>query len=222
MEGNSLASKDIKGSEVYSKLFLKFYDFYVLSFACGLIWKCPKWLICSLYNQYLSDEHLEIGVGTGYFLDKCVFPSVTPNVTLVDLNQNCLDATATRLQRYQPETYVADIFKELQIPADKKFDSVGMNYLLHCLPGTMDDKAKVFANIKPYLNPGAVVFGATVLGKNINMNFLVNKYLGFCNKVGAFTNSEDDMAGLERILKNNFREVFLLRAGCAAIFVAKM
>ena len=49
--------------------------------------------IQALYQEHISLNHLEVGVGTGYFLQHCRFKG-TPRIALMDLNQNCLDMTA--------------------------------------------------------------------------------------------------------------------------------
>lgn len=209
------------GARIYNKFFLRVYDVYVLSFAGKLIWKCPKSTILSLYNQYVSDQHLEVGVGTGYFLDKCQFPSPQPKISLVDLNPNCLISASYRIRRYQPSIHQADICEKLQLSDEDRFDSVGMNYLLHCLPGDMEAKAKAFINLKPYLNPGAIVFGATVLNQDSASSSFVKKYLKFCNNQGVFSNNLDDKPSLESMLQKHFSEVTVEQVGCAAVFIAK-
>lgn len=209
------------GARIYNKFFLLVYDIYVLNFAGGLIWKCPKNYILSLYNQFVSAKHLEIGVGTGYFLQKCQFPTTKPDITLVDLNPNCLNSASQRIKKYEPRVYQTDICSELKLPEGTRFDSVGMNYLLHCLPGDMEQKSQPFINIKPYLNPGAVIFGATVLGDNAASTPFVKRYLKFCNKQGVFTNLSDTAQNLETMLKKHFNEVSVQQVGCAGIFVIK-
>ena len=141
---------------IYSHLALSFYDFYVLLFSNYLVWKCPTSLIKEFYNKNVSSNHLDIGVGTGYFLDKCKFPTTKPNITLMDLNPNCLESAAKRIARYQPQTCVADIFKRLPL-TNERFDSVGLNYLFHCLPGNFLKKASIFKNID-FFQPSATVF----------------------------------------------------------------
>src|SRR3989344_5472164 len=116
--------ENTKGSEVYNKFFLRIYDFYVLSFAGRFIWKCPKSLILALYNRYVSNHHLEIGVGTGYFLDKCRFPCDKPNITLMDLNSNCLSMASNRIKRYEPAIYQGDVYQPISLMPPRSFDSI--------------------------------------------------------------------------------------------------
>jgi ubiquinone/menaquinone biosynthesis C-methylase UbiE len=90
------------GVAVYSRPLLSVYDLSVLGFSNTFVWKCPSRLILDFYNEHISGNHLDVGVGTGYFLDKCRFPSSNPTVVLVDLNANSLQVTAQRLARYNP------------------------------------------------------------------------------------------------------------------------
>ncbi len=46
----------------------------------------------------------------------------------------------------------------------KKFGSISMFYLLHCLPGPPERKMAVFEHVREVLAPGGVVYGASILG----------------------------------------------------------
>jgi SAM-dependent methyltransferase len=207
------------GSRVYTKSTLSIYDISVLWFSNLFVWKCPTPLILDFYNRYISDNHLDVGVGTGYFLDKCRFPSATPQVTLVDLNASSLQKAAERIGRYRPTVHLADILQPL--PITSTFDSIGLSYLLHCLPGTMLSKEKVFQNLKPVLNSGGVIFGTTILGKDAPHGFLAKRFLKIYNRSKIFTNTEDSYADLETILARNFQEHSLHTVGCVAFFVGQ-
>lgn len=206
-----------EAAEVYSHFLLTIYDAFVLSFVCPLIWRCPKAKILSIYNRYVANSHLDIGVGTGYFLDNCQFPTPSPKITLLDLSENCLNRTAHRIRRYQPSITMADVLEPLTL-SNIKFDSVALNYVLHCLPGSIQHKARVFENIKPFLNPGAVVFGATVLGKNIQLGSIPRRLMSLYNKKGIFNNLEDDADSLTSILEQYFSNVTIEMVGSVAIF----
>jgi ubiquinone/menaquinone biosynthesis C-methylase UbiE len=204
---------------VYNQLFLHLYDFYVLGFSNTFAWHCPTRSIRELYNKNLSNQHLDVGVGTGYFLDKCQFPNPEPKITLVDLNPNSLEVAAKRIARYKPQTYLADIFKPLPL-ADARFDSVGLNYLFHCLPGPFSKKEVVFKNIEPYLNPGATVFGSTIMVQNSH-GYLARKLLAFYNSKGIFGNLQDTREDLEAALSRNFSSYSLRDVGSVVFFEGK-
>ncbi len=208
------------GAASYSKQVLSIYDFLVLGFANTFAWKCPTRLILDFHNKHVSGKHLDVGVGTGYFLDKCQFPSSHPIITLLDLNPNCLEVTAKRIRRYNPTTFIANVLEPLQLELTD-FDSVGLNYLLHCLPGTMLSKGVVFENLKPLLNEQGVVFGTTILGQGVTHNFIARKMTSVLNSKGIFGNTNDNLEDLETILKDNFRDYSVQMIGCVALFVGR-
>ena len=209
------------GAAVYSKPFLSVYDFYVLGVSNTFVWRCPSRLILAFYNEHISGNHLDVGVGTGYFLDKCQFPVPHPTLVLADLNPNSLQVTAQRLQRYHPRAYIADVLQPLPIePA--QFDSIGLNYVLHCLPGNFRGKAVVFRNLKPLLRKDGVIFGTTILGLGITKNVLAKPLMRVYNSKGIFGNTYDHAADLERGLKENFHEYSLHIVGCVAFFTGRI
>lgn len=208
-----------KGAAIYSKAFLTIYDLYVLGLSNRFLWKCPTKLLLEQYNRNISLNHLDVGIGTGYFLDNCRFPSVLkkPVIHLMDLNQNSLEVAAKRIKRYQPIIHQANILEPLSINLPK-FDSIAINYLLHCLPGDLNSKEIVFKNLVPLLNPNGKLFGATILGKNIKPNFFAKKIMAFYNSKGIFGNLNDDFSTLEAILKKNFKNYSIKKVGCVAVF----
>lgn len=182
-----------------------------------LVWRCPTRRIIDFYNEHITAHHLDIGVGTGYLLDKSQFPMDKPELALMDLNPNSLREAAKRLSRYQPATYVANVLEPLSLSA--RYDSVSLGYLLHCLPGTMRDKGVVFQNIKQVLNPGGVVFGTTILGQGIKPNRLARLLMNIYNNSGVFSNREDTMNDLVTILKDSFSTYKVWTVDCVALFV---
>src|SRR5688500_18615304 len=101
------------GQAVYSDRTLTVYDFVVLGVSNRFIWKCPTAGLEQHYNKHLTANHLDVGVGTGYFLDRCRFPSPTPRVALMDLNANALAFTSQRIARYKPETYRRNVLEPI-------------------------------------------------------------------------------------------------------------
>lgn len=205
---------------IYTKTLLSIYNIYVLGLSNRFAWKCPSKILLKHYNQNISLNHLDVGVGTGYFLDHCNFPDgVKPSIHLMDLNPNSLEFAAKCIQRYQPKTHLFDILKPL--PNDlPKFDSIGISYLLHCLPGTIQSKEVVFKNLIPLLKSGGVIFGATILGKNTHSNYFATKLLSLYNRKNIFHNLEDDFVGLTHVLKSNFKRHAIHQQGNVAIFSA--
>ena len=208
------------GAAIYSRPILSVYDLGVIKFSNRFAWQCPSRLILDFYNEHISANHLDVGVGTGYFLDKCRFPSSSPRIALLDLNPNSLNMTAERLRRYQPTTHSANILEPLPFDAPK-FDSIALNYLIHCLPGTMKSKAVVFDNLKSWLNPGGVVFGTTILGQGIDPNFLARRLMKLYNTRRIFSNSYDNLTDLEAILSRHFPDYRTNIVGCVAFFAGR-
>lgn len=214
-----ITQNDIKaGQQVYSPLALKIYNLYVLWFSNRFVWGCPSQNILNFYNQNISSHHLDVGVGTGYFLNHCKFPSQNPSLSLLDLNQNCLHHTQNLLSRYSPKIYCADIFQPLTIK--EKFKSIGINFVLHCLPGDMNEKSVAIKNLAELLEPGGVLFGSTILGKGVKHNFLGRYLLNIYNNKKIFGNLKDDEGALEKILKASFQNVNIHIIGRIAFFRA--
>ncbi len=90
---NSVSDESTAGQAVYSKRVLSFYDLWVLGISNSLIWKCRTKNILHWLNQSLTANHLDVGVGTGYYLDYCTFPAAKIRLGLLDLNPNSLAAT---------------------------------------------------------------------------------------------------------------------------------
>ena len=68
------------GAAVYTRLVLSIYDPLVFRFENAFVWKCPSRLLLDHYNQHVSGNHLDVGVGTGYLLDNCQFPVHDPTL----------------------------------------------------------------------------------------------------------------------------------------------
>ena len=205
------------GHAFYTKRALAVYDLAILGYFSRFAWKCRSARVLEHYNRHVSANHLDVGVGTGYFLDRCTYPAAAPRVGLMDLNANCLEAAGTRVARFGPESYLANVLEpiELDVP---KFDSLGMNYLLHCLPGTIASKASAFDHLTPLLNPGSVVFGATLLHDGVERNWLARKVMDRNNAHGIFSNTHDDLAGLELALAQRLTDPVVEIVGCVALF----
>jgi len=208
------------GQAVYTPRSLRLYDWLVLGISNRLIWKCPTRDLLRLYDDHVSANHLDVGVGTGYFLDKCRFPVAAPRVALLDLNPACLQAAAKRIGRYAPEVQQANVLEPLSI-AGPLFDSVGINYLLHCLPGTLATKAVVFEHAAALLNPAGVLFGSTILGRGVRRNWAARRLMGFYNQRRIFSNTDDDPETLQQALDAHFIDTSITMCGCVALFMGR-
>lgn len=214
---NATPEQVIAGQAIYTDDTLKAYDFVVLTVSNRFIWKCPTQRLVEHYNEHITANHLDVGVGTGYFLDHCRFPVPAPRIALMDLNQHALDFTSDRIARYKPESYRCNILEPIQIEAPK-FDSIGINYLLHCVPGSIESKTMAFDHLKKLMNPNAVLFGSTILHGGVTPNWPAKKLMQLYNKKGIFSNQQDDLNGLTNALNTRFRDVTIKIIGCVALF----
>lgn len=197
------------------------YSFMILKIFCRFIWKCPSRFILDNYSRNISANHLDVGVGTGYNLDHCQFPSKMPRLVLMDLNQNCLDVTAKRLERYSPEIYCGDAFEPFDTGSER-FDSIALNGLLHCLPGSIKEKAAVFDHAKQVMNPGGVVFGCTILNKGVRKSVAAKLMMFMTNRKKVFSNIDDCFDDLKEELSKRFKTISINVIGCMAVFSARL
>lgn len=209
------------GQAVYDKRTLAIYDLLVLGLSNRWIWRCPTPVQLDHYNNNLSANHLDVGVGTGYFLDKSRFPVDAPRVALMDLNRNSLEASARRIARYNPQVYPRNVLDPIPFEAEK-FDSVGVNYLLHCLPGTLEAKSVAFDHLKALMKPGAVIFGATLLQGGVERDWAAKRLMAVYNRKRIFSNESDNLIGLERALSERFHSVSISVIGCGALFSGRV
>lgn len=208
------------GQAVYTRRVLRAYDFFVLGVSNRFIWRCPTPRLLEHYRAHVTASHLDVGVGTGYYLDHCRFPVAAPRIALLDLNPETLRFSSRRIARYEPKAYLRNVLEPFTLEG-ARFDSVAANYLLHCLPGSLQSKSVVFDHLKQHMNPGAVIFGSTLLGDSAALGWAGRRLMNFYNEKGIFSNREDTWAELERALAARFREVSMHSVGCAALFAAR-
>lgn len=219
---NQATAAQMAGQRIYSPLTLKLYDLWVMGVSNRWLWRCPTLEIQALYDLNVSATHLDVGVGTGYFLKRAAWPVDLPKITLLDLNTASLAAASGRIAEFHPRMVHANALAPL--PAIGTFESVGLCYLLHCLPGSMVDKAAVFDHLKPLLSPGARVFGATILpvrqdGEPVKP--AAARLMALYNAKGVFSNEHDRLEDLEAALRSRFEGVHVETKGHVALFSAR-
>ena len=205
------------GHAFYTKRSLAVYDLAILGYFSRVAWRCPAQRILDHYDTHISANHLDVGVGTGFFLDRCTYPSTPPRLGLMDLNTVCLEVAADRVARFRPERYEANVLEPVTVDAER-FDSIGMNYLLHCVPGTIRAKAIIFGHLKALANPGATVFGATLLHDGVRRNWMARQVMDRNNRHGIFSNADDDLDGLEWALAQYLTDTEVTIVGCVGLF----
>ena len=211
-----------KAHAIYTPRALALYDAVVHGLSNRLAWRCPTARLLQLYADNLSANHLEAGVGTGFFIDRTA-RAAFERLVLLDINAHCLSAAAARLERFAPVPWQASLFApwgEARGWDRVPFQSIGLTYVLHCLPGPMTEKLGIVDHLRAAMAPGAALFGATILGRGIAPNGAARALLALYNHKGVFNNREDDRESLERGLKQRFDAVAIETQGCVAIFRA--
>lgn len=215
------------GARHYLRGFLRIYDLLVLTFHNSFVWRCPtQSVLLPFFFANAGERHMDVGVGTGYY-PTALHQSKPPwpqHLTLVDINANCLERSADRIGLPdRTSCVIANVLEPFTLPASEpeKFDSISLIFLLHCLPCSPVEKTRVFTNLKPYLSPQGTLFGATVLGRDVQPTWLARLVLWWLNLLGAFTNTADGKEDFLKALAAEFEEVEGYIIGCALIFRAR-
>ena len=185
------------GQSEYTRLLLNLYDPLVLGPIARFVWRCPTTGLVERYRRHIRGRHLDVGPGTGYFLERSGLPAGS-SVTILDPNRNVLRHCSRRLPQFDVTAAEADVLKPL--PVAGPFDSV--------------------ANVAAILAPTGVLFGASVLGNSGRHTWAARRMLGAFNRQGGFDNLADSEEGLREILSASFDHVELETIGSIAIFAA--
>jgi len=209
-----------KGARIYTPLILKIYDFWVLGISNSHAWRCStEDILLNHFRQNMAEKHLDIGVGTGYYIAHTRDNS--NNITLMDLNQNSLASATERIGSHRIHHALKhDILRQLPDGEKGQYDSVSMYYLLHCLRGDMHKKAVAIEHASQALTPDGTLHGATILGKGVEHNRLGRYLMKIYNKKGIFCNLADSYEELETILERYFAKVTIQQHGVVAVFTA--
>jgi hypothetical protein len=138
---------------------------------------------------------------------------------LLDINRHCLALSTRRLARFRPMPQEANLLAPLDLDVEP-VDSIGLTYVLHCLPGRMAEKLRVVDHLRPFMRGNTVLFGATILGRGIEPNAAARALLALYNSKGVFNNRMDDLEALETGLRQRFGMVEIEQRGCVALFRA--
>ncbi len=208
------------GARIYQPALLALYDFLIMRVLSPHVWRCSPGLFVALYHDHMAMNHADIGVGTGYVLDRCDYQPGQVRLALFDLQPNCLRHTARRLARFTPATYQCDATKPITAPAGQ-FDSIALGGLLHCIPGTLQDKGKVFDAISPLMHSGTTVFGYTILNQGIAKTRLSRTVFYLLQKLKVINGIDDSAVHLEQALQQRFNRSEVRVEGCVALFIAQ-
>ncbi len=105
------------GASVYSPTILKLYDFGVLGLSNRFVWQCPtKTVLLPFYKEHLGLKHLDVGVGTGFYIARAGLTR-SHQVSLLDLNENSLQAAAAQVKQAKVRTFMRDVMQPSSEPA---------------------------------------------------------------------------------------------------------
>ena len=103
-----------------------------------------------------------------------------------------------------------------EIPDSVDFNSVGINYVLHCVPGNLETKLD---NLISNLGDNKYnLFGASVVCDPLHMNVIAEYELMFLNAFGIFHNNNDTYEELDEYLNRTGLHFTLEKQGYVAIF----
>ena len=208
----------------YTAPILFLYDVGVYDLWNPYVWRCPSERVMAFYRRHVREVHLEAGCGTGYLPDHCGPKQAwqqrgTGTLTLLDFSPSSLRWSEKRLHAVRPATLRHNLFEPLPAAAGQ-FDSICLNYVLHCLPGDFERKGAVIGHLKQALRPGGVLFGSTILGNDETPGNLGKRMLDFYNLIGSFHNAHDTKRGLVDALSRHFPHVHCEVEGAVALFAA--
>ncbi|KAF1952402.1 hypothetical protein CC80DRAFT_422797 [Byssothecium circinans] len=231
------------GATVYSSFFLNYvYDHLVYTLYTPYAWQCSPAKLRTFFANHIQQATarsdrvspepriLDIGVGTGYFLEHAPITEET-TVVLANLNAICLDAARSRLNKAHPgsgcQTVLADFLDEgkenvpAKLAGGDGFDSISMMLLLHCIPGPPARKANAVIGLRHLLRPDGVLFGATILGRGVQHNPIGKFLMAWHNFQGVFSNYYDDVQSFVGPLQEVFGEVRWEVCGTMLLFEAR-
>lgn len=195
------------------------YDLGLYRFVTPFIWRCSTQRLLDNYVENISRDHLEIGVGSGYFLKRTLCADFLERLVLLDLNRRCLKKSAARLREYAPLERHHNILLPLAVDG-RKHKSIGMNYVLHCIPGDFVTNQRIITHVRSLLQDNGVFFGATLLNHSVRDGVWSWVMMRLLNAVGIFHNKNHTLADLRKVLETNFHDVEITLVGSAAIFRA--
>jgi hypothetical protein len=206
--------------KAYSKLGLRAYDPLIM---CGLlrhVWSCEPADLVAHYREHVTSNHADVGVGTGYCLDRCGFDVPRPRLALIDLNPNCLAYTARRLARYRPLTYVRDVLAPIRDIPEAPFNSIALGGILHCLSGDLREKSRVFDHLSSIAGTGTKIFGYTLVSDDVPLRSRRRLAHRILNRLQVVDNTSDFAADLHDALSSRFIDCRVEPIGCMALFSA--
>lgn len=225
------------GSDAHATVYTRsalsaWYDVYVLGFNMSYVWGCPtSSVLLPFFSEHFSRNHLDCGVATGYIPAtalNCFWRKYSRHrLTLLDLNPNPLRAARARVLSVATDTEVDCVEADVTAPPPRelvarRFDSVSMFNLFHCMPGGRD-KFRAFGTMAQLISDDGVLVGSTVLGIQHTTwyQWFTRFYLRWYNHWwGVFNNWDDTRDDVEIALRESFEEVETWTVGMMLLFRA--
>lgn len=214
-----LTSTIPRSATAYSGLNLRLYDAFVLHFTSPRAWGCSLSDLTEMYRRHGTDDHAEIGVGSGHFVTEQTRHIDWTALSLIDPNPDALRFVSRRVSHPAVQEHVGDILDRATLPT-RRFKSVAANYVLHCLAPGADVRRTAIRNLAHLTADNGVMFGATVLGAGAEHNRLGRALLRRLNHMGTFGNLGDTERALLGHLSSSFRQVQIERRRTVLLFAA--
>ena len=192
---------------------LQYYDVAVNEINCKFAWNCSKKNIENMYKKNIRKNHLEIGPGTGYFIKNYQFD----NLTLVDVNNEILQYNVK--QQHTTKFVRKNLFLKDETIDLLDYSSVGVNCVLHCVPGKLQEKMENL--IHSFHDKDILIFGGTVVN-DPSTDFLTNIQLKLLNKYGIFYNKEDYTENLIHFLEKKNYDYNIQKIGQMLLFEIRL
>ncbi|MEC9092472.1 MAG: class I SAM-dependent methyltransferase [Planctomycetota bacterium] len=214
------SSKLPEGAKVYTRTTLAFYDFLVHFVSNRLIWGCPTQRLIDHGTTHLTEDHLEIGIGSGKQLCHSAKKRKFHRLVIADVNPDCLQVACQTLRQFGPATLEVDLM-DLDLRGHSPFRSIGLNYVLHCLPLDMEEKLAICDRLFEYgLRPGGVLFGATLFshrGQSWVSRLLMKAY----NRKKVFSNETDCPSRFHQWCVQRASSFHFQKIGCVGFFAVE-
>ena len=207
-----------RGQADYTPSLLRLYDPVILGPILRFVWRCPADILAEGYRQHIQPRHLDVGPGTGYFLEKAGVPAGGA-ITLLDPNPNVLRYAAERLSGLSVAVVEGDVCKPL--PVTGPFDSAALSLVIHCLPGPFERKAAAIQHVASVLSSDGVLFGSSILGTTGSHNRVARMLLSDYNRRRVFDNLADSEEAVTEMLAQSFATVDVETHGSIAVFTAR-
>ncbi|MGI9515632.1 MAG: hypothetical protein ACR2NP_01185 [Pirellulaceae bacterium] len=202
---------------------LRWYDLVVPGWLSERVWRCPASQLDEMYERFSRPRHLDIGVGTGFYLQRLLNTDWNPcRLILADANPDCLEYASRQLADVPHETVQIDVLDlDPQLAARLgTVESIAANFLLHCLPhgiASADGLADLASEI---LVDDGIFFGSTITGEVAGQQPTSRRVMRLFNRLHIFGNRGDNVYQLQMLLSSRFAHCRIRSAGCVTMFAA--